>query len=87
MSTSAIHDCIVVGAGIIGCSATYYLTKQGKDVLLLEQFPLPHNRGSSHGQTRAIRKSYTQREYSDMMGEAYRRWHQLERECGEQLIK
>ena len=30
-------DVIVIGGGIIGCSVTYYLSKMGKKVLLLER--------------------------------------------------
>ena len=38
-------DVIVIGGGIIGCSVTYYLSKMGKKVLLLEREDL--TRGSA----------------------------------------
>lgn len=38
-------DVIVIGGGIIGCSVTYYLSKMGKNVLLLEREDL--TRGSA----------------------------------------
>ena len=58
-----------------------------KTILLLffKQFPLPHSRGSSHGQSRAIRYSYKDKVYANMMSEAYPMWHQLEAETNTTL--
>lgn len=82
-----IYDVIVVGAGIEGSSTAYQLAKQGKRTLLLEQFPLPHSRGSSHGQTRITRKAYGELEYyTVMMKEAFPLWETLERESGRKIF-
>ncbi|XP_054429204.1 peroxisomal sarcosine oxidase [Pteronotus mesoamericanus] len=78
-------DAIVIGAGIQGCFTAYHLAKHGKRVLLLEQFFLPHSRGSSHGQSRIIRKAYAEDFYTQMMDECYQMWAQLEHETGTQL--
>nr|AAC39948.1 sarcosine oxidase [Mus musculus] len=78
-------DAIVIGAGIQGCFTAYHLAKHSKSVLLLEQFFLPHSRGSSHGQSRIIRKAYPEDFYTMMMKECYQTWAQLEREAGTQL--
>jgi len=48
-------DVLVIGGGIAGCAATYYLALAGADVLLVEQFDLNtqasgRNAGSLHGQ-------------------------------------
>ncbi|XP_001510684.2 peroxisomal sarcosine oxidase isoform X1 [Ornithorhynchus anatinus] len=83
----ALYDAIVVGAGIQGSFTAYHLAKREKEVLLLEQFPLPHSRGSSHGQTRIIRKVYPEDFYTRMMGQCYQLWAQLEREAGTQLCR
>ena len=48
-------DAIVVGAGGVGSAAAYYLAKAGQKVLLIEQFELDHQNGSSYGQSRVIR--------------------------------
>uniref|UniRef100_A0A670K9N4 Peroxisomal sarcosine oxidase n=1 Tax=Podarcis muralis TaxID=64176 RepID=A0A670K9N4_PODMU len=82
---SRFYDAIVVGAGIQGTFAAYHLAKRGQKTLLLEQFPLPHTRGSSHGQSRIIRTAYPQDYYTAMLGEAYRLWAELEEEAGTKL--
>lgn len=59
--------------------------KQVCCVCVSAQFVLPHSRGSSHGQTRIIRKGYGEDFYSHMMEESYELWAQLEKEAGVQL--
>ncbi|XP_040311319.1 peroxisomal sarcosine oxidase isoform X1 [Herpailurus yagouaroundi] len=78
-------DAIVIGAGIQGCFTAYHLAKRRKRVILLEQFFLPHSRGSSHGQSRIIRRAYPEDFYTQMMDECYQIWAQLEHEAGTQL--
>ncbi|XP_054857229.1 peroxisomal sarcosine oxidase [Eublepharis macularius] len=84
-SPSCLYDALVVGAGIQGSFAAYHLAKRGQKTLLLEQFPLPHTRGSSHGQSRIIRSAYPQDYYTAMMKEAYRLWAELEAEANTSL--
>ncbi|NXB01026.1 SOX oxidase, partial [Cnemophilus loriae] len=81
------HDVIVIGAGIQGSFTAYHLAQRHKDTLLLEQFLLPHSRGSSHGQSRIIRSAYPQEYYSRMMPESFRLWQQLEAETGTTLYR
>ncbi|NP_001090110.1 pipecolic acid oxidase L homeolog [Xenopus laevis] len=81
------YDCIVIGAGIQGSFTAYHLAKLRKKTLLLEQFPLPHSRGSSHGQTRIIRRAYEEHFYTHMMEECYQLWTELEKESGAQLFR
>ncbi|DAA18962.1 TPA: peroxisomal sarcosine oxidase [Bos taurus] len=82
-----LYDAIVIGAGIQGCFTAYHLAKHSKKVLLLEQFFLPHSRGSSHGQSRIIRRAYPEDFYTQMMAECYSLWAQLEHEAGTQLYR
>ncbi|XP_043855836.1 peroxisomal sarcosine oxidase isoform X2 [Dromiciops gliroides] len=82
-----LYDAIVVGAGIEGCFTTYHFTKNKRKVLLLEQFFLPHSRGSSHGQSRIIRRAYPEDFYTKMMEECYQIWAQLENESGTKLYR
>ncbi|MGD1942496.1 MAG: N-methyl-L-tryptophan oxidase [Leptolyngbyaceae cyanobacterium] len=78
-------DVIVVGAGGVGSAAAYYLAKAGQKVLLLEQFELNHQNGSSYGQSRVIRYTYDNPIYVNLMRDAYPLWFALQEEAGEQL--
>ncbi|KAK2831363.1 hypothetical protein Q7C36_016449 [Tachysurus vachellii] len=82
-----VYECIVIGAGIQGSFTAYHLAKNNKKTLLLEQFVLPHSRGSSHGQTRIIRKAYEHDFYIHMMQESYKLWAELEKEAGVKLYR
>ena len=78
-------DAIVIGAGGMGSAAAYYLAAAGKKVLLLEQFELNHQKGSSYGESRVIRYSYDNPIYVDLMRAAYPLWFALEKEAKEKL--
>ncbi|NER82970.1 MAG: FAD-dependent oxidoreductase, partial [Leptolyngbya sp. SIO1D8] len=78
-------DAIVIGAGGVGSAAAYYLAKAGQRVLLLEQFELNHQNGSSYGYSRVIRYTYDDPIYIDLMRDAYPLWFALQAEAGEQL--
>jgi len=81
-----IFDVCVIGGGVNGSSAAYSLVNQSKNVLLLEQFPLPHTRGSSHGQSRIIRCLYQDYEYSKMTCDSFALWKTLQDEVNEKLL-
>ncbi|NXG23005.1 SOX oxidase, partial [Grallaria varia] len=83
----ATFDVIVIGAGIQGSFTAYHLAQRHRDTLLLEQFLLPHSRGSSHGQSRIIRSVYPQQHYSRMMPDSFNLWQQLEAETGTSLYR
>ncbi|RUS86889.1 hypothetical protein EGW08_005368 [Elysia chlorotica] len=85
-SPKALYDVIVVGAGIEGSASAYNLAKDGKKVLLLEQFSLPHTRGSSHGQSRITRYAYAMDFYVRMMVDAFPMWATLQEEAGEEFF-
>ena len=74
----------VIGAGIIGSWTALHLAQSGIRTVLVEQFPLPHTRGSSHGGSRVIRLMGDDKlaalEYS------YEKWRELEKISGEQLM-
>ncbi|KAI3418750.1 hypothetical protein GPALN_007854 [Globodera pallida] len=70
-------DTIVVGAGIVGSACAYKIAKTGRRTLLLEQFPLDHKFGSSHGASRIIRLSHSQPHWVRLAQDAYREWDQL----------
>lgn len=78
-------DLIIVGAGAMGSAAAYYAARRGQRVLLLEQFALNHQKGSSNDHSRIIRYSYDNPVYIDLMRAAYPLWHELEHAAGETL--
>ncbi|XP_013421787.1 peroxisomal sarcosine oxidase-like [Lingula anatina] len=83
----ATWDSIVIGGGIEGSSTAWQLARNGHKTLLLEQFPLPHTRGSSHGASRIIRHGYAEPFYVEMMMDAYKLWREIERESGIALYR
>lgn len=78
-------DVIVLGAGGVGSAAAYYLSKAGQRVLLLEQFELDHQNGSSYGFSRVIRYTYDNPRYVNLMRDAYPLWFALQDEAEETL--
>jgi sarcosine oxidase len=87
MSTAASYDAIVLGAGGVGSAAMYQLARRGLRVLGIDRFAPPHDRGSSHGQTRIIRQAYFEHpDYVPLLLESYRLWAELEQHAGRQLL-
>lgn len=81
------YDVIVVGLGAMGSAACYQLARRGKRVLGLEQFGIPHNRGSYHGHSRMIRMAYCEHpNYVPLVRRAYELWHELEKTSGRRLL-
>jgi sarcosine oxidase len=81
------YDVIVVGVGGMGSAAAYELARRGRRVLALEQFAVGHDRGSSHGLTRIIRKAYYEHpDYVPLVCRAYERWYDLEQRTGRHLL-
>ncbi len=78
---------LIIGAGGPGSAAAYYLARDGKSVLLLEQFEIGHARGSSHGESRIIRLSYDQPAYVRLAQAACDLWAELERDAGQVLLQ
>jgi sarcosine oxidase len=80
-------DVIVIGAGGMGSAAAFELARRGRTVLALEQFPLVHDRGSSHGHTRIIRRAYYEHPaYVPLVRRAFERWYDLEQRAGRHLL-
>lgn len=51
------YDVIVIGLGAVGSATACHLAALGAKTLGLDQFTPPHNRGSSHGETRITRQA------------------------------
>ena len=79
-------DVIVLGAGAMGSAACYTLAQMGKKVLLLEQFEIAHNKGSTHGESRIFRFAYTNLAYAELAFQCKDLWLKLEKDAQEQLL-
>src|SRR6187397_488635 len=80
------YDIIVIGAGGVGSAAAYHCARDGKRVLLLEQFTVGHTRGSSHGGSRIIRYTHPKMDHTDQMPATFDLWFELERTSGAKLL-
>ena len=79
-----VFDTVIIGAGAMGSATAYWLSKY-QNVALIEQFDLLHHNGSSHGESRVIRKTYRENHFSDMMNEAYTLWNDVQNETKKQV--
>ena len=79
-------DAIVVGTGGIGSSALFHLAELGLKCLGIDRYSVAHSKGSSHGETRAIRKAYFEHpSYVPLLHQAYDRWRAIENSCKQNL--
>ena len=79
-------DVVVVGLGAHGSAAARSLAERGLHVIGLERFRLGHDRGSSHGATRMIRRAYPSAAWDDLVDRAYGAWGRLEEASDERLL-
>jgi sarcosine oxidase len=77
----------VVGSGIVGGCAAGELASAGVDVTVFEQYDVGHDRASSFGDSRIIRRFYDDAYYTKLMTAAYPLWSQLEASSGQHLIE
>jgi sarcosine oxidase len=84
--TDQHFEVIVIGLGGVGSATLAHMARAGHKVLGIDQFSPPHAHGSSHGQTRIIRKAYFEHSnYVPMLERAYSLWSELEHLSGRQL--
>jgi sarcosine oxidase len=80
-------EVVVVGAGIMGSATAYALARDGRGVLLVEQFQIGHEQGSSHGRSRIVRLAYPELEFVELAKESFEGWRDLEQESGTELLE
>ena len=77
----------IIGVGGVGAMAAWRLALAGHEVIALEQFAIDHDRGSSFGDSRIVRRVYADALYTALMGDAYRLWDELQSQFpGEELF-
>lgn len=80
-------DVIVVGLGAMGAATAYQLARRGVRVLGLDRYAPPHDRGSSHGETRITRQAIGEGEaYVPLALRSHAIWRELEEQTGERLL-
>lgn len=81
-------DVIVAGAGAVGSAALCQLARRGARVLGLDRFHPPHDRGSSHGDTRITRIALGEGDhYVQFARRSHEIWRELESETGRCLLQ
>src|SRR5437763_16870206 len=71
----------------MGSATAYALAREGRDVVLYEQFRIGHARGSSHGRSRIVRLAYPELEFVELAKESFAAWRALERDAGIELLE
>ena len=73
------YDVAVLGLGGMGSAVAAHAARRDLRVVGFEQFALVHDRGSSTGRTRIIRKAYFEdAAYVPLLERAYTLWRELE---------
>ena len=81
-------DLIVVGLGAAGSATLHQAARQGARVLGLDAHHPPHDRGSSHGESRITRQAIGEGvEYVPLALRSHELWRQMEAETGETLMR
>jgi sarcosine oxidase len=90
LSTSgrSIADVIVVGLGAMGSATTLQLAQRGLRVIGVDRFRPPHDRGSTHGETRITRLAVGEgAEYVPLVRRSHELWRELEAATGSSLLE
>lgn len=86
-SATSTPDVVVVGLGAMGSATLYQLARRGTRVLGVDRWAPPHDRGSSHGESRITRQAVGEGdEYVPFVVRAHEIWRELEAETGESLL-
>lgn len=80
------RELVVVGAGLLGLAAGRALAAAGRDVVVLEQATVGHERSGSRGPSRIFRLGYEDPAYVRMAGLALDLWRELESEADRSLL-
>lgn len=77
----------VVGSGAMGSAAAWRLKKRGAEVVAFDRHSPPHDKGSTHGDSRITRLAYLEGAfYVPLLRETFAMWRELEAETGAELL-
>lgn len=71
----------------MGSATAWAATRRGLSVVVLEQFDIGHDHGSSHGSARIVRRAYPDPLYARLTGEAFELWRELEMDTHTSLVR
>lgn len=82
------YDVITIGLGAMGAATLNALARAGVRALGIDQFSPPHDRGSTHGETRATRLAVGEGDiYVPLVRRSHVLWRELEARTGVQLLE
>ena len=82
------YDIVVIGLGAHGSSTLWHLSRTGKKIAGIDRFHPPHQKGSSHGESRIIRQAYHENPlYVPLVQCAYPIWAELGKIAGRPLYQ
>ncbi|WP_421790043.1 N-methyl-L-tryptophan oxidase [Hyphobacterium sp.] len=82
-----MHEIGIIGLGAMGLASAWAANRKGVSVIGFDQFARGHASGSSHGETRMIRRIYSEGAlYLPLLDRAYQLWPDVETEAGETLF-
>jgi sarcosine oxidase len=71
-------DVVVVGLGAVGSAVLYQLVSRGIDVIGIDRFAPPHDKGSSHGESRITRLAVSEGpEYVPFARRSHELWRKI----------
>ncbi len=81
------YDVVIIGLGAMGSAALYQCARANVNVIGIDQFYPPHTFGSSHGDTRIIRRACGEGEtYTKLSSRSYQIWQDIERGLNVELL-
>lgn len=80
-------EVIVVGLGAMGAAVTWQLARRGVSVTGLDRYSPPHDRGSTHGESRITRLAVGEGdEYVPLVRRSHKLWREIEVETARTLL-
>ena len=77
----------VIGCGAMGAASAWRVSDRGADVIAFDRYSPPHDKGSTHGDTRITRTAYLEGGfYVPLLQETFPMWRGLEAATGSELL-
>lgn len=80
-------EVVIVGGGVMGAATAWQLARRGVRAVVCEALELGHVLGSSHGDGRIVRFTYSEPEYLAMARRCYGLWDEIEAAGGVTLLE